>query len=319
MKKVEQYQPFSESPSVIWWEILGRVPIKTCLTCKLVCKQWYHIIVSPEFPSFRSHCNASRFTILFYNGLGGGKRLIFNLVELEKTLDVNDLGNCIVHVDDPICFEPKIDTSGEIWSLKYHCDGGVCFRSGLNEFFVCCLLTGQCVNLNLQNLPELTKKSFIIFRCEVGFCPVTSQFKVLLFLWDAENKIQVTKIQTLGNGEWRSVGSAPLRKRNLVNGCFLNGSNHWCGPTCIWSFNFEKEEFLQIPFPDDIISSTNVKKLSVLDSCLCLGCFSRSRNQSDRVEMEVWIMKEYGVKESWVRQFVILADEWSVPLVQMDT
>ncbi|VFQ66215.1 unnamed protein product [Cuscuta campestris] len=35
--------------------------------------------------------------------------------------------------------------------------------------------------------------------------------------------------------------------------------------------------------------------------------------------MEVWIMKEYGVKESWVRQFVILVDEWCVPLVQMDT
>ncbi|VFQ91645.1 unnamed protein product, partial [Cuscuta campestris] len=91
MKKVkESPQPCSKLPSSMVWEILGRLPIKTCLACKLVCKEWYHIIVNPEFSSFRRHCNASRFTILFYDHLVGGGGMVFNLVELEKSMDVDD-------------------------------------------------------------------------------------------------------------------------------------------------------------------------------------------------------------------------------------
>ncbi|VFQ87317.1 unnamed protein product [Cuscuta campestris] len=125
------------------WEILGRVPIKTCLACKLVCKEWYHIVVSPEFPSFRRHCNASRFTLLFTNAWVGRVGIVFHLVELEKTLNADDLGNLIGGVDSIIEVHPKIDTPSKFFYVLCEYNGVVCLESGESEYFVCNLLSGS--------------------------------------------------------------------------------------------------------------------------------------------------------------------------------
>ncbi|VFQ87313.1 unnamed protein product [Cuscuta campestris] len=235
MMAVKQHQPFPEIPSALLWEILGRLPIKTCLTCKLVCKEWYHAIASPDFSSFLCRFMAPQLNVLFCCYSGATVRSTFNLIGLEKGSNVDDTG----------------------------------------------------------------------------------QFKVLVLLWDVERKIQLAKIQTLGDGEWRSVGNSPLKI--VRGGCFLNGSSHWRDDKCIWSFHFGEERFspTPIPFPDDVISEAYKKKskiLCVFNYCLCLRCSSCVVGD----EIDVWIMKEYGVKESWVRQFVIVNDPWSVPLMHMD-
>ncbi|VFR01244.1 unnamed protein product [Cuscuta campestris] len=301
---VKEYQPFLEMPSSLLWEILGRVPIKTCLACKLVCKEWYRNVISPEFSSFRRHCIPSRFTIVFHEDRGCGPT--FNFVEIEKTLDVDASGNCTLGIHDQMMVDPKIGSNGKYWYVRSHCNG-VCFLSTKNDNFICNLLTGQHVYLQNQ------------YFCgsELGYCPVLGQFKLLILLWDKRKKFQFAKIQTLGNGEWKSLGNAPL---NIMQaGCFLNGSSHWCGDNCIWFFHFGEEKFSQIPIPspDFDVPKTFKKKtktLSIFDSCLCLSCFTGS----GCVKIDIWIMKEYGVKESWVRQLVIVHDAWSVPLMPMD-
>ncbi|VFQ66222.1 unnamed protein product [Cuscuta campestris] len=255
MNEVKRYRPFSEIPSALLWEILIRVPIKTCLACKLVCKEWYHIVKSSEFSSLHRRFNASEFAILLYNdsgGGGGGSGTTFILVELKKALDVDDSGDCVVGVGDLIRVQPNIATprgTCGTWYLRSHCDGAICLETVTSEYVVCHLLTRRSVNV--QNLHELKKPPCVIKHCELGRCPVTAQFKVLMFLYDTVYEILVAKIQTLGNGEWRIVGNVPFN--HMSDGCFLNGSSHWRGPTCIWSFHFGKEEFLQIPLPDDII------------------------------------------------------------------
>ncbi|VFQ87315.1 unnamed protein product [Cuscuta campestris] len=321
MQNVKQHQPFSEIPSVILWEILGRVPIKTCLACKLVCKEWYHIVVTPEFSSFRLRCNASRFTtILFYNGwVSGGGGVDFHMVEFEKALDVDDSDND-VGVDDLSIIKvlQKFGAPGQRLHVSSQCNGVVCLENNNDDYFVCNLLTSQCVNvLNVHQL----KKQYEIISCELGCCPTSGQFKVLIMLWDTAKKIQLAKIQTLGNGEWRNVDNVPLRMLS-GGGCYLNGSSHWCGRTYIWVFHFGTEMFMRMPIPDNITSANytkQTKKLSVLDSCLCLRCFSQSPDKSHGiVEMDIWIMKKYGVKSSWVRQVVIVTKAMSVPMVHMD-
>ncbi|VFQ87318.1 unnamed protein product [Cuscuta campestris] len=326
MNEVKRYRPFSEIPSAISWEILGRVPIKMCLACKLVCKEWYRIVKSPEFTSFHRRFNASEFAILLYRSGGGGSggRATFSLVELKKALDVDDSGDCVVGVGDLIRVQPNIATPRGTWYLRSHCDGAICLETVTNEYVVCHLLTRRSVNV--QNLHELKKPPCVIKHCELGRCPATGQFKVLMFLYDTVYEILVAKVQTLGNGEWRIVGNVPFN--HLSDGCFLNGSSHWRGPTCIWSFHFGKEEFLQIPLPDNIIRAHHRnnnnnnpveshysrvwsgKELFVFNSCLCLRPFFRSP--------DVWMMKEYGVRNSWVRQLAIGTHALTVPLAQMD-
>ncbi|VFQ87312.1 unnamed protein product [Cuscuta campestris] len=75
MKKVkESCRPFLEIPSALLWEILGKLPVKTCLT-------------------------SSRFTMFFQEFGDGGT---FKLVELEKAFEFDDFGYCVVGVDDMI-------------------------------------------------------------------------------------------------------------------------------------------------------------------------------------------------------------------------
>ncbi|VFQ66216.1 unnamed protein product [Cuscuta campestris] len=315
MMALKEHRPFPEIPSALLCEILGRLPIKTCLTCKLVCKEWYHAIASPEFSSFLCRFMAPQLNVLFCCYSGATVRSTFNLIGLEKGSNADDSGNCIVGADDRIRFKPKFDISSEILYVCYRGNGVVLLVCTKDDYFVCNLLAGQW--MKLQNLHQVRDQSYDVSRCELGCCPVSGQFKVLVLLWDVERKIQLAKIQTLGDGEWRSVGNSPLKI--VRGGCFLNGSSHWRDDKSIWSFHFGEERFspTPIPFPDDVISEAYKKKskiLCVFDYCLCLRCSSCVVGD----EIDVWIMKEYGVKESWVRQFVIVNDPWSVPLMHMD-
>ncbi|VFQ89834.1 unnamed protein product [Cuscuta campestris] len=312
MKTANELQPLSEIPSPLLWEILSRVPVKTCLTtCKLVCKEWYRIMNSPEFSSFRCHCGASRFNLLFYNDWSARKNLVFSLVEIGKALDLDDLGRCIVGVDHFIKGEPIVEYG--LWYTKSHCNGVVCFAN-TKDYSVCNLVTGQSVKL--QNLHELNSESCSLSGCELGFCPVSGKFKVLMILMHKAEKVFLAKIQTVGNGEWRTVENVPLK--HLGGRYIWNGCSHWHGDNCIWSFEFGKEKFLRVPYPDDVMTKAYQKKnkmLSTFDSCLCLSCSNLDNVAS--VEIDIWIMKEHGVKDSWVKQFVIVSDPWCVPLVRM--
>ncbi|VFQ87310.1 unnamed protein product [Cuscuta campestris] len=129
-------------------------------------------------------------------------------------------------------------------------------------------------------------------------------------------KTQLAKIQTLGDCEWRSAGYAPLKI--MMDGCFLNGSSHWPDHSYIWSFDFGKEVFSLISLPNDVNNGSYKKmdkNLSAFNSCLCLSC---SPTGYTRGEIDIWIMQKYGVKESWVKQFVIVGGSWSVPVMQLD-
>ncbi|VFQ87306.1 unnamed protein product [Cuscuta campestris] len=317
MKNVNGLQPFTEIPSDLLWEILGRVSIKTCLACKLVCKEWYRMIINPEFSSFRRHCIPSRFTIVLHDGLGARWGFNFCMLELEKALNVDDSGNCVMGVHDLIRFEkPNIYLSTTISYVMSHCNGVLCFVSTKGDYIVCKLLTGQCVKLQNLHKHRNQNQSSDIGHVELGCFPVSGQSKALILLWDKAKNTQVAKIQTLGNGEWRTVGNAPLKIRR--GGRFVNGSSHWHRHTlkCIWCFHFGKEKFSEMPLPDDVINGLygkGIQELSVFDSCLCFGCSSKGG-----VEIDIWVMKEYGVKESWVRQFVIVTNNWCVPLAHMD-
>ncbi|VFQ87316.1 unnamed protein product [Cuscuta campestris] len=318
MEEENERRHFSEIPPAMLWEILGRLPIKTCLTCQLVCKEWYHIIVNKKFSSFRSMCNASRFALLFHDVKSGDDGLVFNLVEIDKELDVDGSQKCVVGVDRMIRVHPKIDTFNEIWYVRSHCNGVVCFISTKIDYFVCNLLTGQ--HVKLQNMHEIRNQSSSISSCVLGCCPTSRKFKILMLLSDMTTNIQVAKIQTLGNDEWRNVGNAPLKI--TADGCFLNGSSHWLDHNYIWSFHFEEEKFSQIPLPDDVIPQASKKKnmiLSVCDSCLCLSWFSKG----DSVEVDTWIMKKYGVKESWVKHMdkekILINSEYELYLYDLPT
>jgi F-box interacting protein len=84
---------------------------------------------------------------------------------------------------------------------------------------------------------------------------------------------------------------------------FVCGSIHWVfrdEDTCvngIGSFNFENEQFSHLSLPprydeDDVT-------LTVFEGCLGVSFF----NTSSDPQLEIWVMKEYGNRQSWTKQF----------------
>lgn len=90
----------------------------------------------------------------------------------------------------------------------------------------------------------------------------------------------------------------------------LHGALHWLpegfdGSQCIQSFNFETEQFRPLPLPSEdrlkYYSKHDCLRSGVWESrCLLFCVFG-----VDEEKFDMWVMKDYGVQESWTKILVI--------------
>ncbi|XP_017253257.1 F-box protein At3g07870 [Daucus carota subsp. sativus] len=124
----------------------------------------------------------------------------------------------------------------------------------------------------------------------------------------------------ISNDTWRSIGSIPYEfKRQTTEHhgspkemLYLNGRLHWVkgsgrhqgfnssNPRII-SFDLSDEQFYEVLKPACGSLDKPNYLLSVLGGCLSAAVYTTDGN------VAVWIMKEYGVKESWIKEFEIEA------------
>ncbi|XP_019247491.1 PREDICTED: F-box protein At3g07870-like [Nicotiana attenuata] len=71
----------------------------------------------------------------------------------------------------------------------------------------------------------------------------------------------------------------------------------------IASFDLDKEVFAVVP-KVDFVAKPRIHKfhLAVLGDCLVVALTLPRQNGGG---IEIWVMKEYNVKESWVKEFII--------------
>ncbi|KAI3774432.1 hypothetical protein L1987_48987 [Smallanthus sonchifolius] len=132
----------------------------------------------------------------------------------------------------------------------------------------------------------------------VQYC---SLFKELV-----HSKIEVFSLKT---EVWREIGDFPyhLCSRRYLN-VFANGALHWLVSRkpevkvgfLIAAFDLATEEFKLVPQPDFANEKVQVN-LGVLGGCLSMVCNYPKSN------VDVWVMKSYGVKDSW-RKLISTAD-----------
>ncbi|KAK6803524.1 hypothetical protein RDI58_001308 [Solanum bulbocastanum] len=82
---------------------------------------------------------------------------------------------------------------------------------------------------------------------------------------------------------------------------FLNRALHWyTSPSAIVAFDLSDEKFFEVPMPTnttlDDDDSMNFYHFMALGGCLCMLVCRTNEN-----EFDVWMMKEYGVAESWTK------------------
>uniref|UniRef100_A0A6N2K9T2 F-box associated beta-propeller type 1 domain-containing protein n=1 Tax=Salix viminalis TaxID=40686 RepID=A0A6N2K9T2_SALVM len=160
-------------------------------------------------------------------------------------------------------------------------------------------------------IPIIPMEERDIMRLGFGNSALSKQYKVIqLFYYGESHKYLRAEIYTIGTGRWRSVGNAPGKVCCLdrYGGAFLHGSLHtvhyYSGPygfICV--FDFESEKFRQFSLPLQCANERfrGLISLGVVEGCLCMSISTHSNPK----EFCIWVMKEYGVRDSWTKQFVI--------------
>ncbi|KAJ0617156.1 putative F-box domain-containing protein [Helianthus annuus] len=239
--------------------ILVRSDAEDLLRFKRVCKSWHSLITSSRFVN--RHLKHS------YN-----KDRIDNQIGHRR----------VTYVDDDQDHNELVGSSNGLVCITSFCG---------SELSVVNPLTGE--------VTELTRPPYMGFwLCcgfGFGFDSSTDDYKVIV-----KGKHQTcVRVMSLKSNVWRVIEEVKY-KFITKTGILSNGALHWIvkdqnNKKLIISFDLSKEEFEEIPQPDDVkYECSSSSYLGIVNECLCIFRQSNCCFLDD-----LWMMKSYNVKDSW--------------------
>ncbi|XP_058784935.1 F-box/kelch-repeat protein At3g23880-like [Vicia villosa] len=275
-------------------EILSRLPVKLLLQLRSVSKSWNSLI--SQDPNFaKKHLTNS--TTHSLNSLGFTFPGILTMYPPDFFFNTSVFTNVKQHE------HPSQECNRCLRAKKVEivgsCNGILCLA--YKEFIQ---LWNPTIR-KLKELPVLRNPHHRNIAYGFGYDSVTDHYKVVVVLWDhcGDEKTQV-KVNTLGTKLWKNMeefpfGSIPDQKSGkCVSGTinWLASSRRWPRPSLrfIVSLDLRNESYQKVLLPDNVEVNENSLTLDVSSDCLCMISGH-----------DVWLMKEYGKKESWNKLFTI--------------
>ncbi|KAG6604900.1 F-box protein, partial [Cucurbita argyrosperma subsp. argyrosperma] len=297
----EQTHQMDDLPHDVLLSILSRLPISSLIQFRYVCRSWRLLAQHPQVldlhNSVDDHHNFR--CLIFHCDYPIRNQLYF--VDLP---DFRDEKLSVKRI-----FTPFSATMSE-YDVVGSCHGFLCLSDSLynDKLFIYNPFTRDY--LELPKTKEFSNPDVV---CGVGFHPQTKQFKVLTIVYARgfrriQRRFSHSEVQifTLGSSNWRSIGKLYHHLAQGQPQAVVNGRLHWVSlpprhhlGRAIVSFDLETEQFIDIPKPDLGSLSRNNYHLVILNGCLSAAVYCTYG------KMEIWVMKEYGVKESWVKSFNI--------------
>ncbi|GKA26997.1 F-box associated domain containing protein [Tanacetum coccineum] len=176
----------------------------------------------------------------------------------------------------------------------------------IHTFFVSNLTTRDCVEFPVC----WHEFSNVRDECSVtgfGYDSVKDDYKVVTISKSSLQRVNDVHVYSLRSNTWRKLSNSPYEhssnwcgnKRKRLSGVFVNGFLHWIAGKdsdhgVIVAFSLADEKFSEVPDWKnyaDILSGSDCLLVALGEK---LAIF-RS------VKGEVWLMNEYGVKESWTK------------------
>ncbi|KAF9598261.1 hypothetical protein IFM89_026092 [Coptis chinensis] len=331
-------------PKEITSSILSRLPFKKSAQCKCVSKLWCTILSDSSFPKLQltQHLNIHPDILLFYK-LQNRRLNIFYIEDnhneeapnVIKTKPFQKTGTDFI-----------TETFYGIPTILGACNAFICIseinvmnisflpRNPIYVFNPITKETAELPNFTVpkRDVPDSVDEGKKTDKCLSGFGYYDSVFKLVLVIFTARNyHAQIfnneVQILTLGSSSWRRKKSiVPMRLRRAyktVSAPIVNGCLHWIttsdeddsfppkegGSPSIVSLHLGVEEFGFVPTPEShLIKHTYFEySLGVLEGYLSfMEC-------SSEPYIQVWVMKKYNDKESWVKKFCIEHDSLCRP------
>ncbi|KAK9089809.1 hypothetical protein Scep_028891 [Stephania cephalantha] len=293
-------------PREIIVNILTRLPIMSVLQLKKVCRSWRTFMQDASLSTMLLAVATERNPCLILHHDSPIRNQLFFLDDDAK----NGYSKAVRKVSLPFTsVMPEFDVSGS-------CNGFLCLSDSLlaetiflyNPFFQ--------EHMELPKTLNCANHDVVI---GFGFVSASNEYKVIRIVYYMEpcDRLRRSVYQqrsqvdlfTLGKDHsWRIVGSAKYRIHRHSPKILLNGFLHWvvipynCRPSpsrIILAFDFATEKFEVIPCPRWERPVRHTFQLAEIQ-----GCLSAVVNWKDG-SIDIWIMKEYKVRESWMKEFTI--------------
>ncbi|XP_059650914.1 F-box protein At3g07870-like [Cornus florida] len=292
-------------PRELWIVILTRLPVKTVVRCAFTCKSWYSLITNPKF--IAAHLNQSSLAnnnLLLIRSYSGDER--YSLVRCENEMFI-----------DYAEFEPPLKIHRNPYlRIIGSCNGLVCISNDLEDYTEELYLWNPSIHKTMALPPlRVTAESHgrYIHTIQFGFDSLTDDYKVVRIAYlDGPDGFEPPPapeidIFSLSTGTWRNIShlGLPYAIDERAPQAFLNGAAHWLAFDrrrddffcLIVSFHMGDEIFREIMVPASNFRVHGVvakfqESLSLID---VLGTDSYS----------IWVMKEYGISNSWTKLFNI--------------
>jgi len=275
--------PLPTLPFDVLPEILCRLPVKLLGRLRCLCKFFNSLISDPKFARKHLHLSTKRHHLMVKSR--------------------NNMGEC-VHCDYPITSifsTSSVVTQTQLYAPGYNYALALCSCDGI----FCGTLKPGCYFLwnpsirKFKLLPPLEnpQRSFS-FSVSFGYDHFIDNYKVIVV--SSKNEVNVN---TLGTDYWTTIEHIPYNYHILGPGIFVSGTVNWfamdrsVSKHVLLSLDLEKLSSQNLWLPD--LEHENYSwTLAVLRDCLCVFA-------SSGIYWDVWIMKEYGNKESWTKLYTI--------------
>ncbi|GKV14989.1 hypothetical protein SLEP1_g25790 [Rubroshorea leprosula] len=290
-------------------EILSRLPIASLIHFKTTSHAAYDLVADPRLPPmFRNRVSESDPCLILFD-------FNFRVPRRPYFVDIEDCSRRVRKIDPP--------QHSKANELVGSCNGLLCLSlidgsSESQSLLIYNPFVGDAVSVPPANPFPNQSEAF-----GFGFHPRTGEFKVVRIVWFALDVEEVEELMvqvfTVGTAEWRTKGATSPQLAGVTGppDALVEGSLHWVtvvgmggdGPIFgIISFELADEVFQEIPHPPCQRFVSREYSPSVLN-----GCLSAAR-LVDSLHFDIWVMKQYHVKESWVKQFSFdpcFPDIWS--------
>lgn len=275
-------------------EILSRLPVKFVIRCRCVCKAWRALISHPLFVNkYTSRHTKSK----------SSSRLLLPTFPL-RSVDYEAPGVEVAFRKHyyPASL-PKPKSCLEIYGS---CHGLVCLAIDYHAIILWNPSTGES---NLLPEPTLRPKHRDGNYYGFGYDSTTQDYKIVRgdYVRFPEFKFEVFSLKT---GSWRQhplvtptfeLAAIDDIFGGLWQGFLTNEALHWIdlsfADVAILVFSFSEEKFERMHPNIFGEGSYDSSRIGIVGDCLAVYL----ENRGDGGVSSLWVMKEYGVEESWTQ------------------
>ncbi|KAL6290487.1 hypothetical protein ACE6H2_007997 [Prunus campanulata] len=302
----KKLHPNSHLPEEILVQILCRLPAKPLIRFSSVSKRWHSLILSdPQFAQSHFKLASDRKTLT--------QRLLISTENQLRSLDAkmpsfaynsswlkdltffpnsNLLGSC-----NGLIFVDVVDD--ETHNL---------FLWNPSTRFV-----RELPNPDFVFVAEIENAEYEFGHTGLGYVSSTDDYKIFIdaCVYSEPSQTCMEMFSSRLNS-WKRIHHPPSCFRSPTTtslGPLTNEALHWLYPNVceeeptILTFDLAKEEFREVPCPSfngdgdsNDVKDMGVQVVSGGGECLCFS-FTRRRGGVELIEF--WVMREYGVRESW--------------------